>query len=392
VRSNVSFSLRLPLFCLLITTCLSGCVQNYNTETTHQQQNRQLVPLLETEELSALSLEKDEKYIKAIEYWKSAEKIIQHKIESLSAQLHKISSDHAAQGIVLFEKKDSQKAFKQFMEALRYDPSNDTALDYLKNHYKPGKTIEYTVQEGDTFRTIAATIYKDPSYSFTLALFSTVTEETSLIEGKTIYLADLDSFTCKISHDYTKNILLARKYFKAENFEELLPFAENLQTKNPNDDEISYILNKTLLSLAKIKQENGEYLAAIELLTKVSPHFRNVKKQIGELEARLISNTQLFEKGQNLLQEKKYVEALEAFQHVDSNYAGIRQAVSKVQKKLGELTDYHYRKGVAMFVDEKLLEAISEWEIALEYSPEHQQSLYSIAKAQTVLEKMKTIK
>ncbi len=293
-----------------------------------------------------------------------------------------------------------EAAFREFLEALRYDPSNDVALDYVKNRYQAGRYISYTIEKDDSLIKIAETVYGSSTYDFAIILFSDINKDADLVEGSTLSLAALDSFHSPALLDYRKNIGTARKLFKEGHYEEAIPLAASILDDNPEDTEASYIVNMSLLRYAEVLQAGTRHSDAIAVLQQVSPSFKNVRKNIEEIRQQqkeqtekeaMGTNRALFQQGKKLFAEGKYLEALNSYRQINGSYEGLDSAVKQVTEKLKMQAEMHYKKGVKFFVEEDLTAAISEWETAVKLDPENSNALNSIEKARDLLQKVKEI-
>ncbi len=352
-------------------------------------------------QLQAIKNENEEQYLDALTYWKHADELVAGKITDISAKLALVANEHVQRGKDLFEQQREDKALRAFLEALKFDPSNKVALDYLLKRYKATRFFPYTVQENDTFDSIAETLYGSSVYGFLVAHFSSVKNEEDLVAGSMINCALLDSFYSPALHDYEKEILVARKLYKAEEYEKVLPIAEQIRDKYPDDSEASFIVNKSLLNLAKNLQDDGHFNAAIATLSRVDRRFKNVTKQVEAIrreqnkkyaEYQLLSDDALIEKGNMLYVSGHYLDAVEVYSRIDHQSLERDKAIAAVKEKLDIEAENHFKEGIKYFVEEKLTTAINEWKRTLVYNPHHVNAMRSIEKSRQLLEKLKEIR
>jgi len=79
------------------------------------------------------------------------------------------------------------------------------------------------------------------------------------------------------------------------------------------------------------------------------------------------------------------LEAGKLFAMVNRDYGQTSDYMRRIKNQLRVRADYHYKKGVQYFVDEKLMKAISEWETTLRLNPEHARARAELKKARTML-------
>lgn len=402
-RRRLTKTIILALLMVCSLQGLTGCADLFmkSPETKGDDVGEFQAPLAEDAQKQALAAEKNEKYRDALSYWHQARETIDRKISSISQKTDEISNNHSRHGVAYFEKREADKAFGEFIEALICNPTNKVALEYLRSRYKPSRYISYTVKKEDTFAVIAEKIYGFPSYAFMVAEFSNAGKEKDLVEGKVIRLADKDSFFSQAMIDYNKDIGRARKLFKTEKYTEALSAARAVLTNHPEDEEASYIINMSLLKIASMQQEQQDYGGAIATLSQIDPLFKNVKKKIAEVRELLkdshsdserMKNADLLQRGERLSSEGKYVAAREVLKDVDPQFEGRDKVLAQVDKQLKIQAENHFNKGVSLFVEEKLAAAIMEWEKALELDPQHPQARPSIEKARKLLQKVQQIR
>jgi tetratricopeptide (TPR) repeat protein len=388
---------------LLLLSGLSGCsdmINMFNRDALKIQNSSTDVPFPAPEQQQAIQNEKEEQYLAALDYWKHAQGIIDSKIATLDRELKNIATEHVENGIAYFEVKQGEKAAHEFLEALRHDPTNATALDYLQNRYEADRSIPYTVKEGDSFIKIAETVYGSATYEFALIYFSDAGNEEDLQVGSELSLAVLDSFFSQALIDYKKNTRVARKLFKAGDYKAVLPLAASILRDHPGDEEASYIVNMSLLRRAKELQDRDRFEEAINSLKQVDPAFKNVKPIIAEIREKqaeeteketIMANSDLLQRGKKLFAQGRYSEALETYLQIAPHYSGREKAVAEVKEKLQIQADFHFKKGVKYFVEEDLVAAISEWEKTILLDPGHVNAINSIEKARNLLQKVKEI-
>ncbi len=356
--------------------------------------------LPQAEQEKAIISEQEQDYFTAIEYWQNARESVEDKISLITTKMQKRAQGLAEEGATLFDAGESEQALQKFFTALRYDPQNETAVEYLTKKYTPQKFITYEVAENDSFGTIAKKVYGSVKERFFVLHYSRIPSEKKLKAGKSIKLPEIESFILRTKAKESKEIYTARKLFKEDKFAELIPLSERLLKKNPGDQEASYLFNSSLLGLSKQLRDKEKYAEAIAALERVDPNFKNVKPDIAELKAKqeekaialkTPSDAELLKKGKQLFAQKKYTEALQVYKEVDPLYEGVDKAINDVLAVMQKEADEYYKKGVKYFIDDNLPAAIKEWQKTLAIDPDHKKAQDYLAKAQQLLEKVKAI-
>ncbi len=386
--------------CIVLLVCgISGCV-TLPQDTQRLNDQVVAVPLPVFEQAQAINDEEEYEYLLALRYWKTAKRVIDDKVVSLSKEVKRISQQHLEKAIAYYEGKKSDEAFWEFVEALRHDPSNSVALDYLKKRYEANRFVLYMVREGETYEKVAEAVYGTFADEFLVVHFSDWDNTEKLVEGAVLKLPLLESFYSQGLLDYKQEIGVARKLFYAERFEELLPISEKILEKNPGDLEASYLVNISLLRIGEKLKKQEKFEEALVTLHRVRPSFENVNDLITEVRQlqrehienkALFTNSGLLLKGEMLTSHGKYLEALQVLLQVEQGFEGRDKAVFNVKKKLKKQAEIHYKQGVKFFVGENLEKAIAEWEKALSFNPFHPKAMNDIEKARRLLEEFKAI-
>ena len=84
--------------------------------------------------------------------------------------------------------------------------------------------------------------------------------------------------------------------------------------------------------------------------------------------------------------------AKKGFELAASNDANCEQCAGYVEKSLARFKEAHYNKGIVYYNNEKLAEAISEWEMVYEIDPGYKDVEQNLSQAKKLLEKLEQIK
>lgn len=392
--STVISTLLHVVITLIVVGSFFGCA----ARTTGIEGGPVLLP--STEQLIAAAAEDDGEYRAALQYWRQAREKIDARIEEISRQLRRVSQWYAEIGVRFYQDKKGKKALAEFIEALRYNPENTLALEYFKNKYIPLRWISYTVQENDTISSIAEAFYQNAADGFVIVHCAGIGDEEGLTAGTEIRLPRLDSFFSPQLQDYKSDILHARALYTEKDFAKLLPVAEKILASHPGDEEASYLLGSALVGLGEELRRRQRYEKAIEVLSRVDPLFKDVKRDIAQIHVLQMQqradntqalNDELFARAKTLLENEKYLQARSVLEEIDPGVAGVREVVADLHTILKEQADIHYKRGVTFFVDDNLAAAIDMWQKTLRYDPGHEQAAANIAKARSLLEKVKSI-
>lgn len=136
----------------------------------------------------------------------------------------------------------------------------------------------------------------------------------------------------------------AETHLKEQAYERAIHVTEEILAQYPKNERARAIQNASRNTLAKQLLDGGEPTAAIELLEKTDPGYKNTEMLLSLARAR-------------------------------------------VKSQAGK----HYRKGVNHFINEDLENAIHEWRKALALNPDHPKARQDIENAGRLLEKYQTL-
>jgi len=310
----------------------------------------------------AMEYEKDGELQKALQSWEIVASLTPiddgaaKKIETLKTQMQTMADQHFKKGLSHYQRNSMEAARKEFLTALQYNPNHQEALTYMK-HKLPGEDYSlYQVKGGETLKEIAKKTYNDPNKDFLIAYFNDLRADSKLVPGNTLRLPALESTTAKLT---------------------LEPKETAMDAKEISADA------KALLSKALAYYKVKNYRETVSISEKV------LEYDPANKEAHQLIKESYYQMGRSLIQGKKYKEALDVFDRLDSGYKDVRESVAFAKKQLaGE----HYLRGVKYFTDEELDKAIKEWETTLTLDPNHPKAKKDIENARALLQKLKEIK
>ncbi len=281
----------------------------------------------------------------------------QKKVEELRQQTTALSNQHFRNGVALFQKNSLIPARKEFLAALYYQPGHKEALQYLKEKIPGEEYTVYEVKKGETLKEIARKKYGDPQKEFVIAYFNDLPPNARPAPKTVLKLPLLDLLKVKEKIDSEEEYPEAPER-PSTNLEELLAAAQGHLTA----------------------RRYKESIAAAEKILEADPKNK---------EARGLISLACYHNGKDLIQTKKFPEALAALNRVDPGYKDIKESILYVKKQLSEA---HYLQGVKFYTDQELEKAIREWETTLAYDPGHSKARRDIENARGLLQRLKDIK
>ena len=294
-----------------------------------------------------------------VQAFQPADEETARKIASLKAEAKTLADQHFKKGVSFYQGHSIPAARKEFLKALYYAPDNTEILSYLKDKLDED-TAAYEVKPGDTLKGIAKNIYGDPEKDFLIAYFNNLGKDPKLAPKTVLRLPLLDLPQAK----------LATPGMPA-------PTAPEGQIEEPAKE-----LEKMMAKAAAFFKANRfkETVSITDEILLTDPSNRD---------ARNLTNASYYQMGKTLHQQKKYEEALDQLERVDPGYRDVSELIVGAKRQLADL---HYVRGIKYFTEEKLDQAIEEWQVTLKLNPQHPKAKDDMENASKLLQKLKEIK
>ena len=278
------------------------------------------------------------------------------KIAALKGQIQSVADQHFKKGVSHYQSRSIPAARKEFLLTLYYSPDHSDALSYLKDKLNEEDYLLYEVKEGETLKDIAKKVYNDPQKDSLIAYFNALGKDPKLAPRTTLRLPLLETPQTK-------------------------PVTEPREMPGETGEYSAELKEKMGKAMASFKGKNyKETLSITEEILLYNP---------ADKEARELANGSHYQMGKSLSQGKKYPEALEQFNRVDPGYQDVTALKASVEKQLAEA---HYISGIKYFTEEKLDQAVKEWEETLRLNPQHPKAKGDRENALRLLQKLKEIK
>jgi tetratricopeptide (TPR) repeat protein len=381
----------------------------------------------------ATAYEKNDELQTALFYFKIAgalspdDRDISDKISDLESTVVHKSLEHLQEGVIFFKNKQFKEARYHFLTALRYDPDNKEALNYLQNRLIPKEYIPYRVSENDTLNSISQKFYNNPEKAFLIVYFNDLKPDTDPLPGTLLKLPILESKFIQPTLNIPKELLKAENLLKKRHYKAVASITERILQNDPTNPTAVNLKNSAYYQVGLQLYREKKYGEAIDMFKKITPESEVVNKSIQDViekefseaenflkekkytaaiavaenilshdksnkAARDIMNTAVCQNGKSLLIRKKYAEALNVLNSADSGYECVGKTISSVKNAMKKQAGIHYLQGVKYFLNEELESAIKEWETTLTLDPEHIKAKKDIKNAKSLLEKLKKVK
>ncbi|MFC1591292.1 tetratricopeptide repeat protein [Thermodesulfobacteriota bacterium] len=262
----------------------------------------------------------------------------------LQKKIAAAANTHFNRGVTLYRKKSFDSARLAFLKVLHYKPDHPEALDYVFSRLGRPLLTTYTVLPGDTAAGIARKIYNSTNKSFLISYFNNLEPGVSPRPGSILQLPLL-SWKPDAAIDVTKDISRARQHL-----------------------------------------QNGRYLKALRIIDIA---LESAPDNEGAAE---LANDARYRLAMRRWSQRDYLKAMDLFREIDPDFKDTQQRMSDLKNEMTREAEACYRRGIDYYVNEKLSEAIHEWELTLHLNPQHKKAPADIERAQGLLDKLSEVK
>jgi tetratricopeptide (TPR) repeat protein len=349
------------------------------------------------------------------------------KLSDLKLTIDHKFNNYFKTGEKFYNQNKIEKARNQFLTALRYDPDNESALDYLKNKLIPREYVNYTFGKNDSLKTISNKFYKDPELVFLIEYFNNLKSDAKPKPGEILKIPILEKEFYQASGDLRQDMISASKLMEEKRFQEVVVITQKILENDPLNKEAIKLKDEAFYHIGLQLSSQKKHFEAIDTFKKITPEYDDVNGLIQEAiqhevvkaenflkekkyeesinlakkildydksnaAATKLISTSFCQQGRDLLIQKKYDEALRVLDKADPSEGCVEKTRIAVKNSIKQQAEAHYIQGVKHFLNEELQLAIEEWEKTLKLNPKHDKAKKNIKNAKSLLEKLKKVK
>ncbi len=285
----------------------------------------------------------------------------------LQARIEREVAERVQQGRAALAREAHLDARRHFLAALALDPRNATAFEALRNDVKDVRFISHTVRGGETLGSIALRYYGDRSRSEVIWEINQLPRNPRLVVGSSLRVPEIPGLPFLISVPGGAPVVAA-----------LPPQDTETRPSAPPRDETAPEVDP-LLAEVKEAAESKQYREALVALDQLlasnprHPEGADLKKSI------------LYSLGKSRLDEKNYDESYKALTQLVKLAPNYEDSTALLRQARALSVRQHYAEGLRFYREEKLEEAITEWQLVLDIDPRHPSARKNIEQAETIL-------
>jgi len=325
---------------------------------------------------------------RALQAYEAALAVLVARKKGLEDTLRTEAEKHYHRGLKFNEQGKYSKARHEFLVALRLWPDFPEVVELLKPFSPPpsGRYVVHKVEEGEFLTAIAEKYYQDQSKFELIARYNELEDATKVYAGMNLKIPETEkvSFSELAQKQYGE--ILHPEGGKASVRNEHVSY---LSAENPSvvaEQEMHYdqagIYQEQGVSLL----EEGQYLAALHEFHKVlntDPTREKVKEYMAWAHYR---------QGEVLFNQADYLGARDHFKEAlsyDQEWIACQEYIKRAEDAYKEV---HYLKGIQHFEEERLKEAIEEWQLVSGIDPNYKQVKNNLLRAEKLWEKIQELK
>jgi tetratricopeptide (TPR) repeat protein len=320
----------------------------------------------------ARALERDGNLRRALDEWKIALTInpddaaARESQKALEGRIERTVAEKIEAGRAALARGVQAEARRQLLAALALDPANRTAFGLLQTEAREAEFLTYTVRQGDTLQSLAQRYYGDRSRSEVIWETNQLPPNPRLTAGMLLKIPEIPGVPF-IHPD-------ARRPAPAPPTAAPTPGAAKTEPPKDEPPEVN-----PLLVEAREALERNDYVDAISDVDKL------LAGSPGNRDAIAIKKQALYQQGKAQFAERKYDASYRALAQLAKLQPDYEDSPALLRQARTRVVEQHYSQGVKLYREEKLAEAVSEWQTVLELDPQHPNARRNIDQAERLL-------
>jgi len=252
-------------------------------------------------------------------------------------------------------------ARRQFLAALALDPANRAAFEALQNEAYEGPFITHTVRAGDTLASLAQRYYGDRARSEVIWESNHLPPSPRLAAGAILKIPEIPGVPFVQPEPRRPAPAVPAP-----------PPAEAAAKEEYS--EVNPLLAEAREALER--KDWGEALSDVDRFLSGHP---------GNPDGVAVKKQALYEQGRAQLDARQFGDSYRTLVQLAKLQPDYEDSGRLLQQARGRGIEAHYTRGVRLYQEEKLGEAIAEWRMVLGLDPQHANAKKNIDQAERIL-------
>jgi tetratricopeptide (TPR) repeat protein len=332
----------------------------------------------------AARLEREGELRRALDHWKIALMIDKDDAAAregqtkLEGRIEGAVTQRIQEGRAALQRSSHVEARRRFLAVLALDPFNRTAFDALQNDVREVESITHTVRAGETLATLAQRYYGDRSRGEVIWETNQLPPNPRLVAGSTLKIPEIPGWPFLRAEPRREPLPPIAAPAPAPGATPGPPSPGSPPSRpEPAREEPPEV--NPLLADAREALERKEYPAALAGLDRL------LASTPSDREGQDLRKVALYQYGKAQFDQKQYEESYRTLTQLTKLQPGYEDSPRLLQQARTRTVDKHYSEGIKLYRDEKLKEAIREWQVVLEFDPTHANAKKNIEQAERLL-------
>jgi tetratricopeptide (TPR) repeat protein len=333
-------------------------------------------------------------WVEAARYYRLAltvepqNKQIIESLKRVEAKRLKLAEAHYQKGLAYLRQGKYSDGQRQFLTALRYWPQHEGAREklYSRTQIKTKRYILHTVQKGETISIISKKYYDDPMQFQTIARYNNLSDATTVRVGKELKIPEIDGVPFLVPEG-TPEITTDSQAVERQL---TTPGSEQRETQQIEDVQAdaeafdNMVANYRDAGLELFNEKKYDE-AVIEFKKVINADPQDFETQEYLFKAH-------FSSAQDLLRKKQYQAADKQLQACLDFRTDCLQCRSLIKQCKDSYKELHYQLGIQYFGEEKLENAIHEWQLVKKLDPHYKRVEENLRKAEKISTKIQQLR
>lgn len=311
--------------------------------------------------------------------------------KQLQKEIRSEAKRHYEAGLKLHKKGKHDRARQEFLIALRLRPDYPQAVKILTSRKRIPirKYTVHRIMKGESLSKLAKMYYGDYYKYPIIAKYNDIIDESSVQVGQEVRIPEIEGIKFQVAKQTieTEKIEVAYSGFwdwedYASEFHPEEPSSARSEERDEEPADQIAIYRDYGIDLFNQKKYDEAIVAFNEVL-KADPQDEPVLAY---------AHRSHFEKALAHFEEKDYLAAKGEFEAALRHKQDCEACNEHIRKSEDLYKETHYKKGIEYFGNERLNDAIEEWELVWAVDPSYKRVEYLIQKAKTILKNIEKLK